>query len=109
MCVYSYELDYMLTQECLYKTILIHVCIIMLLYELVLIFCLHVYSHVSLCDFNGRVYIPCIIHSPYSQFYGGTPISRKGYLFKGPFPQDGGISVSMKVCSHTELCVVNNK
>ena len=27
---------------------------------------------------------------------GGVPLTKRGYLFKGPFPQDGGISVSMK-------------
>lgn len=37
---------------------------------------------------------------------GGTPLTRKGYLQKGPFPQDGGVSVSMKVCS--ELHAVFN-
>ena len=26
----------------------------------------------------------------------GTPLTKKGYLNKGPFPSDGGISVSMK-------------
>ena len=38
---------------------------------------------------------------------GGTPLSKKGYLQKGPFPQDGGISVSMKVSSavHSESLV----
>ena len=29
----------------------------------------------------------------------GPPLSKKGYLYKGPFPSDGAISVSMKVCS----------
>ena len=28
---------------------------------------------------------------------GGASLNLKGYLNKGPFPQDGGISVSMKV------------
>ncbi len=27
----------------------------------------------------------------------GTPLSKRGYLYKGPFPQDGGYSVNMKV------------
>ena len=26
----------------------------------------------------------------------GTPLTKRGYLNKGPFPSDGGISVSMK-------------
>lgn len=39
-------------------------------------------------------------HPPSSPFQicgSGTPLSRRGYLYKGTFPQDGGISVSMKV------------
>ncbi len=27
----------------------------------------------------------------------GTPLSKRGCLYKGPFPQDSGYSVSMKV------------
>ena len=31
-----------------------------------------------------------------NQASSGAPLTKRGYLSKGPFPSDGGISVSMK-------------
>ena len=49
---------------------------------------------------NGILIRGAMIISPFQICGSGTPLSRRGYLYKGTFPQDGGISVSMKVIQY---------
>ena len=37
-----------------------------------------------------------VCHPQANPASSGTPLTKRGYLSKGPFPSDGGISVSMK-------------
>ena len=60
-----------------------------------------------LCSLSALITLlicTCMLQADMS---GGTPLSKKGYLQKGPFPQDGGVSVSMKVCNVLALDVVD--